>query len=175
MRDLGMAPSPLSADWVQLFKQPDVATKFYEATLDMRSYFNDEIKAHCHGDQLKLGFQVRYPTKWLHLFYFYVSEVATPPVLEIEPPYLVARVFVKEADAAFVERLVDAEIPTQDGMIVGRVKNESAGWGENLVLRYEYLGSLENYLTAKTTETRAKLLGFGKAVFAHVTNAPNLG
>ena len=67
---------------------------------------------------------------------------------------------------------MDTGIPTEDGLIVGRVKNSSASWGENLVLRYEYIGSLRNYLTGKTVETRAKLLGFGKTVFEHVTSVP---
>ncbi len=171
MRDLGMASSPLSEDWNQLFLRPEVAEKFYEATMDMRKYFNQQLGAQCQADPSRLGIQVKYATSWLHLLYFNVSKVANPVVVGIESPYLIARVLVKEADSKYVQHLVDAEIHTEGGLIVGRVKNSPAGWNDNLVLRYEYIGSLKNYLTGKTVETRAKLLGFGKTVFEHVATA----
>jgi hypothetical protein len=171
MRDLGIVSSPLSEDWNQLFLRPEVAEKFYEATMDMRKYFSQQLGSQCQADPSRLGIQVKYPATWLHLLYFNVSKVANPVVVETDPPYLIARVIVNEANSEYVAHLVDADIHTENGLILGRVKNKPAGWGENLVLRYEYIGSLNNYLTGKTAETRAKLLGFGKTVFEHVATA----
>ncbi len=172
MRSLGMSPSNLSTGWENLFLLPDESTKFYEATMDMRSYFSQRLGAQCKADPTRLGIQVKYPADWLHLLYFNVSKVASTVIDEIEPPYLIASVIVKESNSDLVNQLVDKDIHSEEGLFVGRIKNRPAGWGENLVLRYECIGSLKNYLTGSTTETRAKLLGFGRAVFEHVTSVP---
>jgi hypothetical protein len=178
MRDLGMGPSPLREDWKQLFRNPEsdekfskVAGQFFEATMDMRSYFSEQPGAYCQADPLRLGFQVKYPTNWIPLLYFHVSKAANPPVDTIEPPYLNAKIFVAGKDSGYIEHLRDTDIHTEDGLIVGRVHKIPRNSGENTVLRYEYLGSLKDRLTEKTMETRAKLLAFGKTVFAHVTSA----
>lgn len=171
MRGLGMATSPLPDEWNRLFRDKSVAEKFYEATMDMRSYFGKQLGAQCKADPSKLGFQVKYPTTWLHLLYFDVSKVAKPPPVGMESPFLRASVFVKDADSRHTDQLEEAEIQTEDGLILGRAKNSPARWGENLVWRYEVLGSLNDYLTGSTTETRAKLRRFGKTVFELVTSA----
>jgi hypothetical protein len=170
MRDLGMAPSPLPEDWSQLFMRRDVAEQFFEATMDMRSYFSDELGAQCQADPSRLGLQVKYPAKWLHLLYFQVSKTTKPPLLGVEPPYLIVRVIMNEVDSEHIERLLDTTFRSADTLISGRTKNEPAGWGTNLVLRYEYHVSLDSLLTTKTVDTRAKLLAFGKAVFTHLTS-----
>lgn len=171
MRDLGMASSPLTEEWDELFLRTEVAEKFYEATMDMRSYFSQQFGAHCQADPSRLGFQVKHPRNWLHLLYFYVSKVAKPTVVGIEPPYLIARVFVQEVELDRVKHLGENDIHTEDGLILGRTSKELAAWDKNLVLSYECIGNLKNYLTGNTAETRAKLLGFGQAVIDHVATA----
>ncbi len=154
-----------------MFLRPEVAEKFYEATMDMRKYFSQQLGAQCQADPSRLGIQVKHPRNWLHLLYFYVSKVAKPIVAGIEPPYLIARVFVQEVELGRVKYLAASEIHAEDGLIIGRTTNESAPWDKNLALSYECIGSLENYLTGNSAETRAKLLGFGQAVFEHVATA----
>lgn len=173
MRDLGMAPSPLAEEWGQLFLRRDVAEKFYEATMDMRSYFSQQLGAQCQADPSRLGFQVKHPRNWLHLLYFYVARVAQPAVVGIEPPYLIARVFVQEVELGRMRNLVSNNIQTEDGLILGRLSNEMAAWDKNLVMCYECISSLENYLTENSVETRAKLQRFGQAVFEHVDTVCN--
>lgn len=172
MSDIGLAPCLLPKDWVRLFRDRDVAEGFYETTNAMRSYFT-QMGALCKSDPSRLGFQVQHPHNWLHLLYFYVSKVTKPIAVGIEPPYLIARLFVQKTDLEHVKHLEANDIPTEDGLIVGRVKNEIATWNKNLVLRYEYLGSLKNHLAWNTAETRKKLLGFGRTVFEHIASVPH--
>lgn len=169
MNDLGIAPCPLPGDWVQLFQSRIVADGFYEATKELRSYFT-QMGAQCQADPSRLGCQVKYPINWLHLLYFYVSKVAKPTALGVEPPYLIARVFIRKAEVGHIMHLGTEDICTADGLIVGRALDEIATWDKSLTLRYEYIGSLKNYLVGNPNEIRAKLLSFGQAVFEHVTN-----
>ena len=170
MRDLGMASSPLAEEWKQLFQSSEVAEKFSQATIDMRIFFNEQRGARCQLDPSRLGIQVKHPNEWLHLIYIDASKAGKLQGLEIRPPHLTARVYVKAADAHQIEHLTDAEIQSENGLIIGRVKSQPASWDKELVLRYVCTASLENYLTEKMAETRAKLLSFGKSVFEFVAN-----
>lgn len=166
MRDLGMAPCPLPEDWADLFRRRDVAEAFYETTKDLRTYF-EAMGAQCKADPSRLGLQVKRPNNSLHLLYFYVSKVAKPIVGGIESPYLIASVYVKKTDLGGLKHLGSNDIHVNDGNILGRVANEQAAWDRNLVLSYEYIGSLNNYVAESAAETKAKLLGFGQTVFEH--------
>ena len=170
MRELGMAPCPLPADWVRIFQSRDVAERFYETTKDMRSYF-EKMGAQCKADPSRLGVQVKRPREWLPLLYFYISKVVKPAIAGVEPPFLIARIFVQETEMENVRHLRGNEISTLNGLVVGRAMNERASWNNRFVLCYEFVGSLENYISESSVDTRAKLQDFGRAVFEHVASA----
>jgi hypothetical protein len=168
MRDLGMAPCPLPGDWADLFHRREVADGFYDATKDMRTYF-EKMGAQCKADPSRLGLQVKHPSNWLHLLYFYVSKVTKPAVAGVEPPFFIARFFVQTTELAQLQHLRETDIPAESGLIVGRAMNERATWNRELILSYECVGNLNNYIAESAVETREKLLNFGRTVFEHVT------
>lgn len=167
MSDLGMAPCPLPEEWAQLFESRDIAERFYESTQKLRTYFA-EMGALCKVDPSRLGFQVKLPNPWLHLLYFYVSETIESPAEGIDSPYFIALVYVKESELKHIDHLVTSKIPTKNGLIFGREKRTLAAWDKNLVLSYECIGSLENYINGSSMEVSDVLLGFGAAVYEHV-------
>lgn len=169
MCELGMAPCPLPGEWERLFHDPLVAEKFYDTTKEMRFYFT-QMGAQCNADPTRLGFQVKYPRDWLHLLYFHVSKTAKSTAASIESPYLIASAFVQKNDLHHVNHLVSQEIHAEHGLIVAQSINRDSDWNQDLVLSYQCIGSLKNYLARNTADTKTKLLGFGRAVFEHVTN-----
>jgi hypothetical protein len=171
MYEIGMAPSPLPKNWAQLFSDTDTAEAFYDRTKELRAFFS-QLGAKCQADPTRLGFQVRKPLPWLHLLYFYAFKAVQPPVTGVRMPHICVNMFVKKNELdlvrKFSERAVES-IPTRNNTIVGRGAREVASWDENLLLVYECIGSLEDYLTEDPAETKARLLDFGRAVFDQVT------
>jgi hypothetical protein len=167
MRDLGLAPCPLPGEWVNLFESADVATGFYDATSEMRAYFKT-LGGTSKADPSRRGVQVSHPRDWLQLLYIQATKVAKPPPGNVEPPFLLARVFVQSSELPKLRALTPAVIASTHGTIVGRPRNEQASWDKALVLSYEFVANLHEYIADSATEMKVRLGDFGREVLHHL-------
>lgn len=167
MRDLGMSPSPLPHEWEDLFRSDKVAESFYELTRDMRYYF-ESIGGKCKADPSRRGFQIKFPTDWIHLLYISLDKVAKPLTLGIDSPFLTARIYVRKNNLEKIKFVGAQDIVTPIGKLIGRPKDEPVRWDTDLVFCYEFVGSLNNYIGQNSVDTKAKLLDFGRTVMGHI-------
>jgi hypothetical protein len=168
MHGLGMAPLHLPSSWDDLFSNAETAAAFQSLTKDLKVHFKG-LGATCKGDGGKLGVQIQHPNRWLHLLYIYVSKTTKPFETEVDGPFLSARIFLSKGQAIKLAKFKERkdQINIRQGLIVGREVNEGASWNKDLELAYEYVSSLEGYLTNDASQTRENLLDFGRTVFAH--------
>lgn len=168
MRDFGMVPCPHPEHWKQLFHDRDVAEHFYEATKDLRNYF-EKRRAYCKADSTRLGFQVRKLQYPFHLVYFYATKSIAPPLTTSGAPYIVANVFIL-CDAEHISKQSgQITLETEAGRILVRGINERPTWNNDLIQTHECIGSLSDFLAEKTVDTRENFLAFGRNIFEFVS------
>lgn len=171
MRGMGMAPTLLPDSWNDLFTDKQVATAFQDLTINLRDYFRNISGAICKGDPNKLGVQIQRPTPWLHLIYIYVSKTTRPLEVDINGPFIAARIFLNKAESVRAAKFHDRRntLNTKNGVILGRQVKESVAWNKELELVYEYVAHLNEYLTDDALDSSNKLSEFGRAVFEDVS------
>lgn len=167
MRDLGMSTGPLPHEWEDIFRSDAVAESFYELTREMRSYF-ESLGGNCKVDPYRRGFQIKFPNDWIHLLYISLDKVAKPLTPGIDSPYLTARIYVRKNDFEKIGFIDDQEIVTPIGRLIGRSKNEPARWNNDLVLGYEFVGSLNSVIGQTPIETKTNLLDFGRTILSRI-------
>ena len=167
MRDLGMSTGPLPHEWEDIFRSDSVAESFYELTREMRSYF-ESLGGNCKVDPYRRGFQIKFPNDWIHLLYISLDKVAKPATPGIDSPFLTARIYVRKNELGRIGFIDDQEIASPIGRLIGRSRNEPARWDKDLVLGYEFVGSLNSLIGQTPVETKANLLGFGRTIVSRI-------
>jgi hypothetical protein len=170
MQALGMAPVQLPGNWDTLFEDPVAAAAFQETTKALKNHFKAPGTI-CKKDSSNLAVQIQRPTSWLHLLYIYVSKTTKPFAHGISSPFIAARIFMRKDDVLRLARFRGRKdtLRTKHGLILGRQVKEAVSWNKELELAYEYVGSLNDYLTDDASETGSNLLDFGRTAFEHAS------
>lgn len=168
MHHLGMKPPP--GEWAALFTDDEVAEAFFEKTAGMQTYFRDKGMKFSGVTPKGPGFGVRDPQDRIPYLYFSVVKDAKPSIANIEQPFLIAWLYVREAQYQMVLPYLKAiDIPTENGLIAGRPMNE-VGFDKSNVCCYQFVGSLHNYTAESTVVMQEKLLEFAQIIFEQSTN-----
>lgn len=171
MRDLEMAPPALPSGWENLFVDPEVANAFFDGTREARAFFRN-IGGRCKADPSRLGFQVSYPTSWMHLLYFCVKRIP-PPIFGVDNgPYLSVLVYIRETERDAIARFHGKPMAwsTPFGMIQGLAHVDlPARWDKSLRLVFECIHELAPLLAGEAAATRQRLLEVARSVFHHLT------
>ena len=171
MRELSMEPSPLPKSWADLFLNRQTAEAFVDTTEELRGFIK-QIGANYKIAPNKLGIEVKKARPRIHLLYF--SAIRRAPFAErsISAPYLSARIFIKKDNLEYVNRFRNrADLLSDECVnISGRTVDEVSTWDKNLIFSYEYVASLENFVTDDIGRMKRNILRFGRRIYEHVVN-----
>lgn len=171
MRDLEMAPTTLPSGWEHLFVDPEVANAFFDATREARAFFQN-AGARCKADPSRLGFQLSYPSPWMHLLYFCVERIPNPIFGVDNGPYLSVRLYIRETECGVIQRFHGKTMAQASpyGMIQGFAHaDQRARWDKSLRLVFECIHELAPLLASEAAASRQRLLEVARSVFQYLS------